>query len=103
MSYLGMLEDPRVKQPVSSFLPGVLGAYEIEDIYASVAPRPLLVINPQDSQRRGVQADRARVEWASAFNIYETLEAPGALQIESGLGRTGIRSKLGEWLTSLAS
>ncbi len=103
LSYMGMLEDPRVKQPVSSFLPGVLGAYEIKDIYASIAPRPVLVINPQDSQRRGVQADRARVEWASAFDIYDTLDVPGAIQVESGLGRSGIRSKLGEWLTSLAS
>ena len=103
LSYTGMLKDPRVRQPVSSFLPGVLGAYEIRDIYASIAPRPLLVINPQNSQRQSVEADRARGEWAAAFDIYGTLDAPGSIQIESGLGRSGIRSKLGEWLTSLAS
>ncbi len=103
LSYMGMLNDPRMKQPVSSILPGVIGAYEIKDIYASIAPRPLLVINPQDAQRRGLGAEQARAECAAAFEIYDTLDAPTAIEIQSGLGRTGIRSKLGEWLTALAS
>ena len=84
-------------------LPGVLGAYEIRDVYAAAAPRPLLIVNPQDPRSRSMEARSARAECARALEIYEMLEAPDAIRIESGLGRSEIRTLLGDWLRSIST
>ena len=102
ISYRSVLDDPESTLPVSSLLPGVLGQYEVRDVYAAVAPRPLLVVNPQDSRRRTVARERAESECAWVTAMYDTLESIGSLRIESGLGRTEVRSLVGDWLTSLA-
>ncbi len=102
LSYRSIFDDPRTSQPVSCLLPGVLGAYEIRDVYASVAPRPLLIINPEDPRRRPVAADAAREECAWTFEIYESLDATDAIRIESGLGHSEIRTLLGEWLRAVS-
>ena len=103
LSYRAILDDPESTQPTSCMLPGVLGAYDVRDVYAAVAPRPLLIVNPQDSRRRSLHPDAARADCEWAIDTYAMLEAPEAIRIESGLGRTEIRSLLGEWLRSVSS
>jgi cephalosporin-C deacetylase-like acetyl esterase len=39
-------------QPVSLMLPGVLQDFDLPDVFASLAPRSLLVLNPQDAMTR---------------------------------------------------
>lgn len=103
LSYRAYLDDPEATQPTSFVLPGVLRAYEIRDVYAAVAPKPLLVINPQDARRRTLDPNTALVGCQWAIDIYDMLEARQSIRIESGLGRTEIRSLIGEWLTSVSS
>ena len=103
LSYRAVLDDPDSTQPTSSILPGVLGAYEIHDVYAAVAPRPLLVVNPQDSRRRTLDLDAAMAGCQWAVDTYEMLEAPESIRIESRLGRAEIRSLIGEWLRSVST
>ena len=102
-SYRAVLDDPEATQPLSSLLPGVLNAYAIRDLYAALAPRPLLIVNPQDSRRRTLPAESARSECAWAIEAYEMLEAPDAVRVESGVGRSDLRSLLGEWLQAVSS
>ncbi len=103
LSYRSIFDDLLTKQPVSAYLPGVMGEYEIRDVYASVAPRPLLIVNPQDSHRKPVNVVAAREEYDWAVQIYERLEAPTGARIESGLSRAEIRKLLSEWFSSLDS
>ncbi len=103
LSYRAILDDPESTQPTSCILPGVLGAYEIRDVYAAVAPRPLLIVNPRDSRRRTLEPDAALAGCQWAIDTYEMLDASESIRIESGLGRTGIRSLLGEWLRSVSA
>ncbi len=98
LSYRAILEDPRATQPVSCLLPGVLSSYEIKDLYASVAPRPLLIVNPVDARGSAMDPERARADIAWTFNTYRTLEAGDAIRVESQLGLAEIRSLIGEWL-----
>ena len=103
LSYRAMLDDPRSAHPLSCFLPGVLGAYEVRDVYAAVAPRPLLIVNPEDSKGAALASDAARAAIGWTFDIYETLDANDSVRLVSGLGRTDIRSVIEEWLGSVSS
>ena len=102
ISYSSMLDDPESTMPVSSLLPGVMGQYGVRDVYAAVAPRPLLIVNPQDARRRTVAREQAQAECAWVSDMYDALESVESLRIESGLGRTEVRALVGDWLGSLA-
>ncbi len=102
LSYRAILADPRSTHPASCLLPGVLGAYEIKDVYAAIAPRPLLVVNPVDSRGAAMSAGEAREEISWAFDTYQTLEAGNSIGVESGLSLSGIRSAIEEWLRAAA-
>ncbi len=101
ISYRSILDTPDSTQPFSSLLPGVLGAYEVRDVYAALAPRPLLIVNPHDPHRRMVARARAESECAWVTDMYAALESLDSLRIESGLGRAQVRSLVGDWLGSL--
>ncbi len=103
LSFREMVEDPRTTQPVSSMLPGVLRAYEIRDLYASTAPRPLLIINPQDSRRKGVSIEKATREMAELVSVYEMLDAEDNIRLQTGVGRQGLRTEIGDFLTGLSA
>ncbi len=103
LSYRTMLDDPRSSHPLSCYLPGVLGAYEVRDLYAAIAPRPLLVVNPEDSKGAALESETAKATIDWTFNIYETLDAPDSIRLESGLGRAGIRSLIEDWLGAVSS
>ena len=101
ISYRSILDAPESTQPVSSLLPGVLGAYEVRDVYAALAPRPLLVVNPHDPYRRTITGEQAEVECAWVTDMYGALDSLDSLRIESGLDRTEVRSLVGDWLGAL--
>ena len=103
LSYRAALEDPHSSLPVSAFLPGVLGAYDIRDVYAAIAPRPLLIANPVDARRRAVAVEEAREEIGWTLDTYGMLEAEGSVRIESGVGRSAMRSLIKDWLASASS
>ena len=103
VSYGAVLKDPYTRQPVSTLLPGVLEAYEIGDVYAALAPRPLLIVNPQDARRRTVPVASALSEWAQTIGAYDMFEARDTLRIESELSGAELRSQLESWLKSIAA
>jgi pimeloyl-ACP methyl ester carboxylesterase len=98
LSYRSMLEDPLSKQPVSAVLPGVLGAYDVRDLYAAGAPRRTLILNPEDAQRRPVNEVQAWEEYDWALQAYEGLGAHDALQVRSELDIEGLREVIPAWL-----
>jgi pimeloyl-ACP methyl ester carboxylesterase len=98
LSYRSLLADPLTKQPFSSFLPGVLGAYDVRDLYAAAAPRRVLVINPEDSQRRTVQPLAAREELDWVNQVYENLEATDNFNLHTQLSPRKMREVITAWL-----
>ncbi len=99
LSYRSLLEDPMPKQPFSSFLPGVLGAYDVRDLYAAVAPRRVLVVNPQDSQRQSVAPVPAREELDWVNQVYEKLEATDNFTLHTELAARKKREAIMSWLS----
>lgn len=102
LSFRSILNDPHAAQPASCLLPGVLKSYEIRDVYAALAPRPLLVVNAENPRRRTVSADEARGELAPTQAAYAVMEAEDAFRVEAGRSHSEIRSLLGEWLRAVS-
>ncbi len=85
---------------MSSFPPGVLQNYDVRDIYASAAPRPVLALNPTDSKANPIDEVRAweHLDWVS--QVYETIGAPDTFQMRSSLDSVGIRESIAGWLSA---
>jgi pimeloyl-ACP methyl ester carboxylesterase len=98
LSYRSLLADPLTKQPFSIVLPGVLGAYDVRDLYAAVAPRRVLVINPQDSQRQTVPPVAARQELDWVNQVYENLEVTDNFTLHTELSARKMREVMMGWL-----
>jgi hypothetical protein len=98
LSYRSLLADPFPTEPFSSYLPGVIGAYDVRDLYAALAPRPVLVVNPTNARRAPM--DRApaweQLDWTA--KVYETMGAPDAFSLETKVSSAGMRQILLDWL-----
>lgn len=93
------LNDPfTTAHPMSSFPPGVLTQYDVRDVYASVAPRPVLALNPVDGRGRSLEESRAweRFDWTA--QAYENRGAPGKFHMRSQLDSAGVRNQITTWL-----
>ena len=98
LSYWSLLEDPLTTHPFSSFLPGVIGAYDVRDLFAAVAPRRVLVLNPLDSRRAPVNEVRAWEEYDWVSQAYEAVASPDAFELKTGLDTAMMRDAIFEWL-----
>jgi cephalosporin-C deacetylase-like acetyl esterase len=58
-SYGALATAELYQQPAYILLPGALQDFDLPDIFASLAPRPLLVMNPQDHLTRKLPQDEA--------------------------------------------
>jgi len=92
------LDDPFTAHPMSSFPPGVLTQYDVRDLYASVAPRPVLALNPTDSRGRSMEEAVAweRFDWTA--QAFENRGAPGKFHMRSQLDSAGLRKEITSWL-----
>ena len=98
VSFRSLVEQPLSKQPLSAYLPGVIGEYEVRDLYAACAPRPVLVLNPEDSLGVPVEEPRAWEEYDWAAQAYEAIDATGKLEMRGGLDVESMRRTITEWL-----
>ncbi len=99
VSFRALVDEPIAVQPVSSYLPGVVGEYEVRDLYAACAPRPVLILNPEDSLGFPVEEPRAWEEYDWAAQAYEAIDATGKLEMRSGLQSKVIRQLVTDWLS----
>ena len=98
LSYRSLIDDPLTTQPFSSFLPGVIGSYDVRDLYVAIAPRPVLVLNPQDSQRVPVHRVKAWEELDWTAQAFEAIGATGKFDMQSQLSTARMREVLTDWL-----
>jgi pimeloyl-ACP methyl ester carboxylesterase len=98
LSFHEALNEPLTTHPMSSFPPGIIGEYDVRDIYAAVGPRPVLALNPVDARRQAVQEVQAweRFDWIS--QAYENIGAPSKFQMQARLDSAGLRTAITSWL-----
>lgn len=64
-----------------AFVPGVLRDFDLPDLAAALAPRPLWIVDPRTPTGALVLTDRARMEFAPAALAYERAQRPAAFRI----------------------
>ena len=97
LSYRSLIDDPLATEPFSSYLPGVVRAYDIRDLYAALAPRRVLVVNPMSSRRRPAARLQAweQLDWAS--RVYELNGAADSFRLETKISSLQMRETLEAW------
>lgn len=98
VSYRSMFDDPMTKHSFASYVPGVLGEYDVRDLYAAAAPRRYLVLNPLDSQGAPLETSRAWEDYDWAAQAYEAAGATARFDMHSQLSSAAMREKLIAWL-----
>jgi pimeloyl-ACP methyl ester carboxylesterase len=97
LSYGSLVADPLSKESLGSYLPGVIRAYDVRELYAALAPRRVLAVNPMSSQRKPVGTVEAweQLDWAR--QVYEHNAAADLFQMETKVSSEKMREILEEW------
>ena len=98
-SYRALAQDPLATHPFSSYLPGVVGEYDVRDLYMATAPRPVLAINPLDSRRQPLHPVKGWEEFDPVAQTYEMANATAAFDMQSRLDSPAIRDAITAWMS----
>ncbi len=79
ISYASIARTPIHRQILGAVIPGVLGRYDLADLAACLAPRPLRLVNMRSPLGNQVFLREARNEYEYARSAYESIGAAGAL------------------------
>jgi dienelactone hydrolase len=82
-SYESVVAHREYAHFMNVFLPGVLREYDLRDVAACVAPRPLMLLNVVDYARRWLEQETVDAEAAWARQVYTALSAGDRLMVRS--------------------
>jgi cephalosporin-C deacetylase-like acetyl esterase len=100
-SYGALAQAQLYEQPAYFLLPGALEDFDLTDMFAALAPRPLLVLNPQDPLTRKMVEQEALVALAPARAAYDATKASQALTVKVEPLDADVPRALEEWLRVL--
>jgi len=89
-SYAAIVDHEIYTIRYAMFTPGVLRKYDLADVAALVAPRPLTVINPVDQMQRPLDPDRAAEMYKPTARIFDLAGARPGLSVVSALSAADI-------------
>lgn len=87
-----------LRSHVAALVPSALTAYDLPDLAACIAPKPLLLINPVDGAGSVAGSDQIEEELAVVRQAYAT--HPTALDLQQGVDVVEIPGKLLRWISS---
>lgn len=88
-------------QPVSLLLPGVLKDFDLTDVYAALAPRRLLVLNPEDALTKRMAQAEARQSLEPVRRAFSRLAAQPSFAVRVVAVEAEIQAALRDWLLGL--
>ncbi|HMD84087.1 MAG TPA: acetylxylan esterase [Terriglobia bacterium] len=97
-SYGALAKSELYQQPAYILLPGVLEDFDLPDVFAALAPRPLLVLNPQDPLTRKMVEQEARTAFEPVRAAYDAAKASPAFTVRVEPLDTDVPIVLEEWL-----
>jgi cephalosporin-C deacetylase-like acetyl esterase len=86
-------------QPLSLLLPGVLRDFDLSDVMSSLAPRPLLLINPEDALTKKMDLEDAGHRVESVRHAYANAGMKGEFEIQVVPYETTARETMVRWVT----
>jgi hypothetical protein len=81
LSYLEIARARYHEDLTSIFVPGILEDFDLPDLAAALAPRPLWIVDPRSPTGALVSTDRTLTEYASAVRAYEAAAHPEGLRV----------------------
>jgi dienelactone hydrolase len=99
VSYAAIAAAHLYNQPISLMLPGVLKEFDLADVLASLAPRPLIMLNPQDAMARKMNAEDARQSVDIIRQSYSRSGAENKFEIEVVPFESETNSVLMKWIS----
>ena len=97
-SYAEVLTTDNYALPVSQMLPGVLKEFDLEDVYAALAPKPLLLLNPVNAETRKMDRGGARAALANVSAGYARAGQGRALSIDVAPFEADTIERLRQWI-----
>jgi pimeloyl-ACP methyl ester carboxylesterase len=81
LSYLAIARARYHEDLTALFVPGVLEDFDLPDLAAALAPRPLWIVDPRSPTGALISTDGARTEYAPAGSAYANVSRPEAFRI----------------------
>lgn len=97
-SYAEMATSEPYAQPASLVIPGALHDFDIVDVIAALAPRPVLVMNPEDAQTRKLPSDSAHALLGPALETYRRMGAGSRCELRCAATEPEVWRALEEWM-----
>jgi dienelactone hydrolase len=84
VSWSSVMRTPISKGQLANAVPGVLAYYDLPDLAAQIAPRPLTVRAPVDAKGAPVTQEELDRAWAATRTAYEAAGQPKNLKLLAG-------------------
>jgi len=98
VSFAEIAETELYNQPVSLMLPGVLQDFDFPDVIGALAPRPLLVLNPEDEMTRNLDRENARQAVESIQQAYQRAGAERVFKEDIVAFEPDIQKTIVKWI-----
>lgn len=83
-SYHSLVREPQYDHPTSAFIPGVLGAYDLPDLVALAAPRPVWIDGSVDNRHRPLSAASLGATYSWPQSVFALAGGGTALSLSAG-------------------
>lgn len=87
VSYAAVVDNEIYAHRPSLFPPAGLTKYDLPELAALVAPRPLLLLNAVDHIQERVELDRVAQTYSSTSRIFDLLGAKGAFRVQHAVSQ----------------
>ncbi len=81
VSYQALLETPVPRFHLNAYLPRVLRSFDLPEVAAAVAPRPLTLQGTVDACRETLPVEQVEALYRRTAEAYQRLGAPQALRV----------------------
>lgn len=82
LSWSAVVRAPLARDQLANVVPGVLASYDLPDVVAALAPRPLTIRGAVDPEGKAVALAEVESAYARAVDAYRAKDAAGRLVLE---------------------
>ncbi|HEV2492563.1 MAG TPA: acetylxylan esterase [Terriglobia bacterium] len=98
VSFADLAQAELYQQPASLMLPGVLRDFDLVDVLGSLAPRPLLLLNPQDVLTRKLEESQATHALRPVHDAYRSKGATSSFEVRTAPFESDVEEALEKWI-----
>lgn len=87
VSYRNAVDEPVTRGLAQSVIPGVVQHYDLDDLVMAVAPRAVVITEPEDAAGKTADADAVQKEYGWVLATDKKLHMPGQLRVMAAAQR----------------